>query len=148
MRIFLFLLLVAVIGLLAYIRLAPSDPARWHVDPAGAEDPGEGGVLMTPPDAPVLATTPETLMELFDAIAMAEPRITRLAGSVAEGHVTYVARTAIMSFPDYISVRALPAEGGATLAVISRLRFGRSDMGVNRARLDRWMAELGERVGE
>ena len=148
MRIFLLLLLVAVIGLLAYIRLAPSDPARWHIDPVSAEDPGEGGVLLIPIDAPALATAPETLMELFDAIAMAEPRVTRLAGSVAEGHVTYVARTAIMGFPDYISTRALPAEGGAKLAVVSRLRFGRSDMGVNRARLDRWMAELGERVGE
>lgn len=148
MRITFLVLLVAIIGMLAYIRLAPSDPARWHVDPLTAADPGEGGVRLVPPDAPVLATTPEALMELFDTIALAEPRVTRLAGSVAEGHVTYVARTRIMGFPDYISVRALPSEGGATLAVISRLRFGRSDMGVNRARLDRWMAELGERVGE
>lgn len=148
MRTFLFLLLLAVIGLVAYIRLAPSDPARWHVDPLAAEDPGEGGVLLAPPAAPVLATTPETLMELFDSIAMAEPRVTRLAGGVAEGHATYVARSLVMGFPDYVSVRTLPAEGGATLAVVSRLRFGQSDMGVNRARLDRWMAELGERVGE
>lgn len=148
MRITFFVLLVAVIGMLAYIRLAPSDPERWHVDPLTAADPGEGGVRLAPPDAPVLATTPETLMELFDTVAMAEPRVTRLAGSVAEGHATYLARSLVMGFPDYISVRALPAEGGATLAVVSRLRFGQSDMGVNRARLDRWMAELGERVGE
>ena len=148
MRSFALLLLLAAVGLMAYIRLAPSDPARWHVDPLTAGDPGEGGVLLTPPDAPVLATTPQALMEAFDAIAMAEPRVTRLAGGVAEGHATYIARTRIMGFPDYISVRALPAGEGATLAVLSRLRFGRSDMGVNRARLDRWMAGLGERVGE
>ena len=148
MRITFLVLLVAIIGMLAYIRLAPSDPERWHVDPLSAADPGQGGVLLVPPDAPVLATTPETLMGVFDSIAMAEPRVTRLAGGVGEGHATYVARTRIMGFPDYISVRALPAEDGATLAVVSRLRFGQSDMGVNRARLDRWMAELGERVGE
>ncbi len=127
---------------LVYFRLAPSDPAVWHVDPVTAPDPGKGHARIVPPEAPVVAMTPEELMTRLDAIAMSEPRTTRLAGSVAEGFVTYVARSKLFGFPDYVSVKALPAESGATLAIFSRQRFGLEDMGVNRDRVTRWLAQL------
>ena len=53
-----------------------------------------------------------------------------------------MSRTRWIGFPDYITVSAVPAPGGAQLAVLSRLRFGRGDLGVNRARLDRWLRLL------
>jgi len=46
----------------------------------------------------------------------------------------------MFGWPDYISVRAVAVEGGAALAVWSRSRYGYSDMGVNRARVGRWLA--------
>jgi uncharacterized protein (DUF1499 family) len=61
-----------------------------------------------------------------------------LAGSVEEGRMTWVARSALWGFPDYITAEA----GPKGLAVWSRLRFGRSDLGVNRARLEDWLARL------
>ncbi len=143
MKLLLLLIGLAVVMLLAWIRLAPNDPEEWHVDPLKADDPGEGGVLLLPgPEARTYDTTPKKLLSAFDRIAMEEPRVERLEGSVGRGRITYVARTKWLGFPDYISVTAVPADGGAQLAVYSRLRYGRGDMGVNRARLDRWLEKL------
>jgi uncharacterized protein (DUF1499 family) len=148
MRTFLLLLALAAAGLALYVRLAPSDSARWHVDPVEAADPGDTGVRLLPPDGPVFAATPEAVVEAFDAVAMATPRVTRLAGSVAEGHVTYVARSRFWGFPDYVTVKVLPApeNDGATVAILSRLRFGGSDMGVNRARVEAWLGAVEDRL--
>ncbi len=155
-------LLIALVALAAlaaaasvHVRLAPIDAAAEHVDPmtvVRATTPN--AALIAPagaasaPDraAPVFARTPEALMAAFDRIAMAAPRVTRLAGSPAELHATYLQRSAIMGYPDFISVRALPAEGGATLAIYSRSRFGFGDFGVNAARASAWLDAL-ERDG-
>jgi uncharacterized protein (DUF1499 family) len=82
------------------------------------------------------------LMQKINDIALSEPRTTLLAGSVAALQATYVARTRWIGFPDYITIRAIPAGDGATLAILSRLRFGGSDLGMNRARLGRWLQAL------
>lgn len=106
-----------------YVRLAPSDPARWHVDPREASDPGRAGTLQ------------RRVGDLagFDRAVAAEPRMTLLAGGPQEGRATYVARSLVWGFPDYVSV----AEDGADLVILSRLRFGGSDLGANAARLER-----------
>ncbi|MEM6636044.1 MAG: DUF1499 domain-containing protein [Pseudomonadota bacterium] len=136
-------IILCLIAALGWIRLAPSDPARWHVDPLEAPPPGVSGVLMRPAGGdfagPVFAAPPEVTLAAFDQRISQLPRISRLAGSVEAGHVTYVVRSRLFGFPDYISVRAVPDGAGSTLAVFSRLRFGLSDMGVNRARLERWL---------
>ncbi|MGE3246518.1 MAG: DUF1499 domain-containing protein [Beijerinckiaceae bacterium] len=137
----LLVLAAAILALLAYIRLAPSDAARWHTDPATAPDPGPAGVLVTP-GTYVSAETPTSLLERFDAVARKHSAV-RLAGSVNEGHITYVVRSKWFGFPDYITIRTIPAgTGGSTFSILSRLRFGRSDLGVNRARLNAWLEEL------
>jgi len=145
MRLILVLVILLILAGMAYIRLAPSDPARWHVDPLAATDPGQGGVHLVPggpESAPIFATDPAALLAAFDRIALAEPRTRRLAGTPEDGHVTYIARSRWVGFPDYVSVKAVAAEGGATLAILSRLRFGASDLGVNRARVERWLDAL------
>lgn len=143
MKLLLLLLALALLMLLAWIRLVPSDPDDWHVNPRKADDPGQGGVLLLPgPEAKTYRATPKTLLSVFDRIAMAAPRTETLAGSVPTGRITYVARTKWLRFPDYITVAAVPVEGGSQLAVYSRSRFGKSDLGVNRKRLDRWLEEL------
>ena len=124
--------LMAVLAFAAYVRLAPSDPARWHVLPEGVEEGNGAGYALRRIDA-----TPETLATL-DEIARATPRTRVLAGSVDEGMITYVTRSALMGFPDYTTV----ALSGDTLVVYARLRFGQSDLGVNAARLDEWLAAL------
>lgn len=126
-------LLVAIVVLLAgYIRLAPSDPARWHV-PVVAEGDRDlpGGVIR------VVQAGSDGLARL-DAIARAAPRTTVLAGTVDQGMVTYVTRSKVIGFPDYTTVQ----QDGDTLRIFGRLRFGRKDFGVNRTRVEGWLAAL------
>ncbi|MBV0912986.1 DUF1499 domain-containing protein [Anianabacter salinae] len=144
MKFALLLVLLVLAAALVWVRAAPSDPARWHVDPGAAPDPGDGGVRLKPgdPGNPLRAASPAELLNAFDAALRAEPRITRLAGSAEEGQVTYIARSRLMGFPDYITVKAAAVEGGTGLWLYSRLRFGKSDMGVNRARSERVLERL------
>lgn len=138
------LFLVAAAGL-AYVRLAPSDPADWHVDVLGAE-PGQGRSLRLPgasaDAAPVLDLPPAEALARFDSIVMETPRTMRLAGSAEEGRITYITRSRWVGFPDYTTVQAVAVEGGTALAIFARLRFGQSDLGVNSARVDGWLAAL------
>lgn len=131
------LILAAALGLVAYVRLAPSDPARWHVAPLAEGPPGqvvagEGRASLR------LAGDGPALLARLDAVALATPRTQRLAGSVAEGRITWITRSALWGFPDYTTAEAGP-EG---LRVHARLRFGRGDMGVNAARLTDWLSRL------
>ena len=138
-RLLLIALALLVAGAAGYVRFAPSDPARWHVAPAGAEGPaGEiqavnGGATLhlTPPD-------PAAVLARLDAIALATPRTLRLAGSVGEGRITWVSRSRLWGFPDYTTAQITP--DGLTLH--ARQRFGSNDWGVNAARLRDWLAQL------
>ena len=124
-------LAVAVAGM-AYVRLAPSDPARWHRMPEVSGDKRfNSGVIRQ------VSAGPEGLARL-DAIIRDTPRTRVLAGSVGEGMVTYVTRSRVMGFPDYTTVR----QADDMLEIYARLRFGRSDLGVNRARVEGWLGRL------
>lgn len=131
MKMLLWLLIAGVIALGAYVRLAPSDPTRWHVAPQGEARDMKTGVVR------VVETGPEGLARL-DAIVRATPRTTVLAGSVADGIVTYVTRTRVFGFPDYTTVQ----QDGDTFRIHARLRFGRKDFGVNKARVEAWLDAL------
>lgn len=125
--------LAAVIGLAMWVRLAPSDPARWHIAPNNASDRNfDRGVIRTIPAGH------ETLARL-DAIIRATPRTAHLAGSLDEGMLTYVTRSALWGFPDYTTITLRDD----MLIIHARLRFGRSDTGVNKARVARWLEQLG-----
>lgn len=145
-------LLVAAVAGALFMRLVGDDPVVWHVDPTTAQRTGypndylvaPEGVTAAAPDelAQVYALSPQDLLQRFDAVALAETRTRRVAGSPAEAWVTYVQRSRVFGFPDYISVRAVEFPGGAALVVWSRSRFGFGDFGVNRARVEDWMAKL------
>ncbi|WP_103333594.1 DUF1499 domain-containing protein [Pseudotabrizicola formosa] len=138
------ILIIAVLGLMAFVRLAPTDPARWHV---AQED---AGWAAAPWDAVVPETgaarlrlslgrgAPADLLARLDGVALATPRTRRLAGSVEEGRITYITRSALWGFPDFTTAEA--REDG--LYIHARLRFGREDMGVNARRLQGWQAAL------
>ncbi len=141
----LLLLALIVLGGLAWIRLAPSAPARWHVDPEGTPPPGaplailEGGAkaALRLPDE-----TPEQVLTRLDAIARATPRTTTLAGSADEGMITWVTRSRLFGFPDYTTAAARPDGSATILTLHARQRFGVKDFGVNAARLRDWLARL------
>lgn len=127
----LLVLLVAFVGLLLWIRLAPDDVARWHHLPQVVESADmEGGATRVV----------EGDLAKLDAIMRAEPRTYILAGSIDEGLVTYITRSRVFGFPDYTTV----GQRGDDLIIHARLRYGKSDMGVNKARVERVLAAMGQ----
>jgi uncharacterized protein (DUF1499 family) len=140
-------LVVLIAAGLAWIRLAPSDPLRWNADPRAASA-GHQGFLVRPLDgdveSQVYTIPPERLLEIVTDIAAAWPRTLLLA---REGlRATWITRTKILGFPDYTTVEAVADPDGSRLIVYARQRFGLGDMGVNEARVRRWLKTLNEVV--
>ena len=53
-----------------------------------------------------------------------------------------------MGFPDTINVKVVPTQdGGSAVLIYSRSQIGKGDMGVNLARVDRWIGLIRARVG-
>ncbi len=153
---------VAVVGgLIGYVRYAGHDPAKWHVDPLTATSPsspnsyrigpehGAHGAVEAPDAvAPVWSVSVDELASTFDSLVTADARVDVIAGSAADGHVTYVQRSKTMAYPDYISVRFIDlGDGTSTLAAFSRARYGYSDLGVNKQRLERWVGDVTAQLG-
>ena len=146
------IVVLATAGAAVTFRMVGDDPAMWHKDPATTERTGKPNDYLVAPDgaasakpdlvSKVHASEPRDLLFQFDAIA--QPSGAKIiAGSVDELWITYVQRTMILGFPDYISVKAVPVEGGSALIIWSRSRFGHSDLGVNKKRIDGWLNQLG-----
>lgn len=129
MKLLAIILVTLIVAVLAFIRLAPSDPDRWHRMPETVETRDlEGGAMRRV----------EGDLATLDAIIRDTPRTQVLAGSVGDGMITYVTRSRVFGFPDYTTVR----QDGDMLEIYGRLRFGKSDMGVNAARIDGWLRQL------
>ena len=144
------LVVLVAIGLvlagMAWVRMAPDDPARWHEDPRLVQRPASPNahlVRMVGGDAMpiVYQMTPDALAQAVHDVALADGA-QLLAGRVQDGHMTFVSRTRWMGWPDYTSVLIEPAGDGAMLLAFARARYGHSDLGFNRARLDRWQTAL------
>jgi len=118
---------------IAYIRLMPSNSSRWH-QPIEATHSAN----FKPGAVRVLSAEENTLARV-DAIMTQLPRTRVLDGSVNQGRITYVTRTKWIGFPDYTTVEY----SDGTLKMYARLRFGTSDMGVNRERLEAVMRDAG-----
>jgi hypothetical protein len=125
----------------------------WHVDPMTAPNPptpnfyrigprdGQPAPIDDP--APVYAAAPAALATALDDFALRQRETIRIAGTPAELWMTYVQRTETLKFPDYVSVRIVALDDGrSTLSILSRARFGYGDMGVNRKRIEGWLAAL------
>ncbi len=126
------ILVVVVVLAQLFIRLAPTDPLRWHVAPEVTEDRNlPGGVKR------VIAAWSDDYVRL-DKIISGSPRTRRIAGGPRADMTTYVTRSLVWGFPDYTTV----ARSGDQIQIHARARFGRSDMGVNRRRVEGWIAAL------
>ena len=132
MKVFFWMIIAVAIGGLAYIRLAPSDPSVWHTDPQVLSDQDlRDGVRRR-------FEGDEAMMAQLERIILSTPRTEKLAGSVEEGRVTYITRSKWMGFPDYTTVQLVDGQ----IRLFARLKFGRSDFGVNRLRLESWISQL------
>ncbi len=132
------ILVVLIIGLMAYVRLSPIDAGRWHVMPDAAA-PGDATTAGSfKAVRRITAPAAEVLMAV-ERLALATPRTRLLVGNVGEGMITFQTRSLMWGFPDHTTV----AVQGDLLVIYGRLRFGKADLGVNKARIEGWLETLG-----
>ena len=121
------LTLAAVVGFMLYVRFSPLDTARWHIDLIDNR-PRDMPVTLLPPGGDLVVTQisgayadliffsaadSAAALERLDTIAMATPRTRRIAGSLADGHITWETRSRLWGFPDYTTAQLGPS--GMTL---------------------------------
>ncbi len=129
---FLWLIIVLAVGFTGYVRVAPSDLAKWHKEPkVDHNSDNENSVRR-------LVMSGREGLARFHQVAVGTPRTTVLAGSVEDGMVTYVTRSKLMAYPDYTTAY----QDGDMLKIYGRSRFGRKDFGVNANRVEAWIDAL------
>ena len=147
-----FVLAGLLLALVAWVRFAKDDPAVWHVDPLTVVKHKNPNQFLLLPDgekrqSPVFDMPAADLANAFQKIALGAERVTVLESSDDGLWCTYIQRSNLMRYPDYISVRFIDLAGGkSTLAVYSRSRFGRKDFGVNKARIKAWVGAMGQTI--
>jgi uncharacterized protein (DUF1499 family) len=98
--------------------------------------------------APVFDMTAEKLQAAWDQMIAEQPRVQVLRRDITNIQVDYVQRSRILRFPDLVTVRFLPVDDAhATLAIYSRSVYGKGDFGVNRDRVEHWLAKLKAQAG-
>lgn len=132
-----------------WVRVAPSDAAHWDTAVADATPaipgPCADKVVLVPKGARatcLLPTDPKAILNALVSVALAADRTTTLAGTPEAGRMTWISRSRLMGYPDYITAQVTPTANGTRLDILSRQRFGSKDMGVNAARLRQWLAAL------
>jgi uncharacterized protein (DUF1499 family) len=95
--------------------------------------------IVTPP----YQATPEALFAAIQTVAAGQNRTWQAALYPAQRQAHYVARSAVFNFPDLIMVQVVnEGPAGSGLILYSRSVYGRSDLGVNRKRIETWLAAL------
>ncbi len=145
--------LLAVLPWYAYVYKL--DPEHWEPRDFQAltrtDTPND--FLLAPPghvpvpvdrEAPRFAVPPETLAQAVEALLLSQPRLKVVARSDDGLAWEVVQRSPVMRYPDEIGIRVLPAETGSTIVIYSRSKLGYSDLGVNRKRVEAWLAALSD----
>lgn len=126
--------------------LPPAEPIDFatlelprSANKALAAPAGDTRATVTTPPLPVDAATAwPLLLQVGDA----QPRTHRYAAWPERRQAQWVVRSSILNFPDIVAAELVPAADGARLFLYSRSLFGESDLGVNRQRVDGWLAAL------
>lgn len=126
---------------------------RLALDPATLERTGRPNDFLVCPEsvcastsdrvAPILDLAPADQLRLWEEVMTTSPRTRVLAIDDDQLTIHAEQQTRLMRFVDTIVVRVIPLEEGrSSFAAYSRAELGYSDMGVNRARLEDWIAKL------
>lgn len=142
----LYVVIFAVVALATFVRLNPLGD-DLHVDPQTAPIPNVPGHALLRSDgrldSPLYEMPAEDLAAKLEEIILDTPRTKHFAGDISEGYASYVTRSALFGFPDIANVKVVDrGENKSELVILSRLRYGKMDMGVNQARVENWMEQL------
>ena len=92
-------------------------------------------------EPPVFALSGARLRGFVSEAALADPGVTLVQSGPRQDR--YLARTRLMRYPDTIVAEVIEQGPNlSTLALYSRSQIGRSDFGVNRRRIERWVRRI------
>ena len=95
--------------------------------------------------SPAYTLTVADLSAKFLASLQAETSLERVDDKSDPLRMRFVQRSRLMRFPDTIRIQFFAlSDTTSTLAVYSQSQIGTSDIGVNRARMNRWLKRLNE----
>lgn len=98
--------------------------------------------------SPVFAIPIDRLAEDWANMMAEEPRVMQIAAEPDRRRLVWIQRSALFRFPDVITVEFVAlAPERSSVALYSRSRYGRSDFGVNRERVLRWLWRLQQIAG-
>lgn len=123
--------------------LPPLDPSHTYaLCPAGGPCKPPAGSAGGA--SPVFPVTWERLRDYWREMVTMQPRTDLVDASPDRHHLVYIQRSAVFRFPDVITVEFMPGPGGdgSTIAIVSTSRYGKTDLGVNRARVTAWIELL------
>ncbi len=93
-------------------------------------------------DLPRFDVQPAVLYRALRRVADGQGRTFPQARFDGDNQAAYVARSAFWNFPDLIQVAAVADGTGSRPVIYSRSLYGRYDFGVNRKRVEAWLAQL------
>ena len=118
----------------------PSSPNTALAAPKGFNPPAD---LVTKS----YRLTPDRLFAMVREVAGSQPRTFQAALYPDQLQAHYVARSAVFNLPDLITVQVRQAGADSSeLIVYSRSVYGHSDLGVNRKRVEAWLAALRAKI--
>ncbi|MDG2095940.1 MAG: DUF1499 domain-containing protein [Paracoccaceae bacterium] len=140
-----FAVFLIVIIVLCYIRFAKPNESNWHVDPelVSRNDLRNSFLINSKSSNFFHYAVPvkELYIELYTILE--EDKCQRVFGDIDDGLITFVCRSRLFGFPDYVSISLRESETGvSTLSVFSRSRFGIYDFGKNKKRVTNWLQQL------
>lgn len=91
---------------LVYVRTAPTVGADWHHDPLSAEPTGKPNEYRLIGDAePIFDLPASQLMQIVATFIEGQPRTLQIAGEPDENMATYMQRTVLIGYHDYITIK-------------------------------------------
>jgi uncharacterized protein (DUF1499 family) len=97
--------------------------------------------------SPIFDRSWAELREAWRRMMAAEPRVVDAAEDERHRRSAYIARTKVLGFPDIVTVEFVALDKDrSSIALYSRSRYGRSDFGTHRRRVERWLSRLAQHL--
>jgi uncharacterized protein (DUF1499 family) len=124
-------------------------PLRRTANQYLALPPRFGSTAAPHATSPVFDVELDRLAAALRAVVAEQPRVTLRRSDEATRQSEYVARSRVFRLPDIVTVQLVPlGPDRSSLAIYSRARYGAYDFGVNRRRVEAWLARLAETLAE
>lgn len=117
----------------------PTSPNSYYVAPAEFSQAKPDSI------SPVYDVSVEALHKFWGMMIAEQARVKLVAKS--QYQFSYVQRTKWLRFPDYIEVKLITVSTHqSSIAIFSRSKYGYSDFGVNKNRINLWLDLLDKKI--